>query len=144
MSFTTDIQKFTKKAGGNINRLVKDVVFELGKGVVENSIVGDANYWKSKPPKGYVGGRFRGNWQHGIGTMPLDKFDTTENISIQRIEGTLPEKAGGLIHWIVNNVPYSIALENGTASKRTPPQGIVGRTVLRFDEIVANAARNIR
>jgi hypothetical protein len=144
MTFASDLNRFTQTATNRSHEVVKRVVLQLGKEVVDMSIVGDTNYWSSKPPRGYVGGKFRGNWQHGIGSMPITKFDTTDNISLQRIERTVPAQSAGLIHWLVNNVPYSIALENGTASPRTPPQGIVGVTVLRFDRIVRDIARRVR
>lgn len=143
MTFASDLNKFTKKTTAKTHEVVKRVVLQLGKEIVDRSIVGDTKYWKSKPPKGYVGGKFRGNWQHGIGSMPKTTFDTTDNISYQRIEGAVPEQSAGLIHWLVNNVSYSIALENGTASKRTPPQGIVGVTVLRFPNIVKKMTRDV-
>jgi len=143
-SFSADLSRFVNRANSNVNRLVKDVILQIGKEIVDNSIVGDANYWTHPAPPGYVGGRFRANWQHGIGTMPTSKFDTTANVSYQRIQGTMPNQAGGKIHWLVNNVPYSIAIENGTASRRSPPQGVVGRTMLRVSSIVATVAANIR
>ena len=66
MSFTTDLQAFTKKAGANADLVVKRVVAGMAESVIEMSPVGDGVYWKSPPPKGYVGGRFRGNWDYGF------------------------------------------------------------------------------
>jgi hypothetical protein len=142
-SFSADLSSFSRHANSNVDRAVKDTVLTLGREIVELSIVGDTLYWSSKPPKGYVGGKFRANWQHGIGTMPITTFDTTANVSYARIKSTVPASSGGKIHWLVNNVSYSIALENGTASPRTPPQGTVGTVVLRYGSIVREVARNI-
>lgn len=142
--FSLDLTKFAEKAKGNIDKVVRKVVLDLGEKVVERSPVGDPLHWKTKyPPPGYVGGRFRANWQHGIGVMPTTTFNTTDNVSMERIQSTLAQGTGPNIHWLVNNVEYSIALENGH-SWRQAPQGIVKLTVLEFPGIVSNAAAEVR
>lgn len=143
MSFEADIRQFALRTQRKIDRCVKDSIIELGKQIVENSIVGDANYWQRPAPPGYVGGKFRGNWQHAVDTMPAQIFETTANASVARITSTVPAQAAGKVHWLVNNVPYAIAIENGTASYRSPPQACVGTVMARSVEIVEHQARII-
>jgi len=140
-SFSADLSKFVDKATNNADAIMRKSILDIGKELVEMSPVGDANYWKMPPPPGYVGGRFRGNWQHGTGSMPLTKFDTTDNVSNGRIASTMPIKVLEKIHFIVNNVPYSIALENGRS--RQAPRGIVGLTITRWKKIVKKAANEL-
>lgn len=141
-AFGDSIRKFAKVADERANNVVRKVIFDLSTALVLKSPVGDPKYWKHKPPPGYVGGRFRGNWQYGPGrvniitTSPIDKAGSQ---TIGRIVGSVPERVVGEVHYITNSLPYAIPLENGH-SWRQAPQGMVQITVLEFDPIVRAAA----
>lgn len=141
-TFELDLARFANKAKGNAANVVKKIILDMGARVVERSPVGDATYWKSKPPKGYVGGRFRANWSHGIGSMPVEKFDSVDDVSGERIAVSVNSSYPFSVHYIVNNLPYSIALENGH-SRQAEPGGIVQLTVIEFNGIVSDAARAV-
>ena len=140
--FTLDINNFVTKARNNSALVEKKIILEIGRRVVERSPVGDPTYWKSKPPAGYDGGRFRANWQHGTGIMPTAIYDTTNNESESRINTSVANSSPHSVHWIVNNLPYSVALENGY-SRQAPPGGIVKLTVIEFENIVNEKAREV-
>jgi hypothetical protein len=140
--FALDIAKFANKAKGNADKVVRKVVLDIGSRVVERSPVGDASHWKRPPPPGYVGGRFRANWQHGVGEMPKTVFDTVDDVSNERIAASLNGGDAFAVHYIVNNLPYSIALENGHSQQATPG-GIVGLTVAEFGNIVRDAVKEV-
>ena len=53
-------------------------------------------------------------------------------------ENKIPDDASGRIYYLANNVPYARRLEDGWS--RQAPQGIVGRTVIQFRQIVKDAA----
>ena len=142
MTFDLDISKFVAKTKGKSDKVVRKIVLDIGRRVVERSPVGDATYWKSPPPPGYVGGRFRGNWQHGIGDIPRSVFDTVDDVSGERISASVNNGEAFSVHYIVNNLPYSISLENGH-SRQAPPGGIVGLTVVEFGGIVREAAQEV-
>ena len=82
-------------------------------------------------------GRFRGNWQVAIGAMPsgtLDLNDKSGQATISKVSAVaLGVKAGDRIS-LVNNLPYSEVLENGSSTQA--PAGMVGLTVQEFDRIV--------
>ena len=137
MSFSLDLSAFTKKAGANADLVVKRVVAGMAESVIEMSPVGDGVYWKSPPPKGYVGGRFRGNWDYGFNAAPKQQFDVVDKTaatSINRVLSGFSGKPTAGIHYIANNLPYAIRLENGWS--RQAPAGMVGVTVLKFQAIV--------
>lgn len=142
MTFDLDISKFVSKTKGKADKVVRKIVLDIGRRVVERSPVGDATYWKSPPPPGYVGGRFRGNWQHGTVDMPRTVFDTVDDVSGERIAASVNNGEAFAVHYIVNNLPYAIALENGH-SRQAPPGGIVGLTVVEFGGIVREAAQEV-
>lgn len=140
MSFTLDLQAFTKKAGANADLVVKRVVAGMAESVIEMSPVGDGVYWKRPPPKGYVGGRFRGNWDYGFNAAPKQQFDVVDKtgaMSMGRVLMGLSAAPTAGIHYIANNLPYAERLENGWS--RQAPVGMVGVTVLKFQGIVRGA-----
>lgn len=144
MSFTLDMKKFTDKANKNIDLVIGKVIIDVSNEVIKRSPVGDASYWVSPAPAGYVGGRFRGNWDYGIGSAPsaeFDVIDSTGSISNDRIKTKLRKDNAGKIHYIVNNLAYAQRIEDGWS--RQAPQGIVKLTVIKWQSIVDNAAQGM-
>lgn len=144
MSFSLDLKKFAEKAGDNSDKVVRKVVTDVGSRVVMRTPVGDPDYWQSPPPPGYAGGRARANWQYGEGSPKKTEIkaeDKTGAESISNISKSVPQKAGGKIHYISNNVPYIMALESGKGSPRQAPNGMVGVTVSEFQGIIDKATK---
>ena len=108
--------------------------------------MGDPDYWISKPPRGYVGGRARGNWQYGFSRPPsgsLPDIDSSGGVSTSRItEGVKSSPAAGM-HYIANNLPYAERLENGW-SHRQAPHGMVRLAVVEFQDIVKSGLGKLR
>lgn len=155
MSFTLDMSKFAKKAKGNIDLAVKRTVAGVAESVVTMSPVGDPSKWDIEfkaaaiklgwiPEKGYIGGRFRANWDYGFNSAPTEEYDTrdkTKKTSMNRIDGALIGKPAAGIHYLANNLPYGQRLEDGYSSQA--PHGFVQLTVLKFQSIVDEAARGL-
>jgi len=161
MSFHLDIREWCKKAKGRTDLVVRKVLIDLGTRLVEKSPVGNPDLWDSlydtadagsgaqrtgarrKPPAGYVGGRFRGNWQYGnlgqqsVPMQRLDDIDPSGAISISRITKGVLEAEPANMHYLVNNLPYAQRLENGWSKQA--PQGMVALTVVEFQDIVRAA-----
>lgn len=93
--------------------------------------------------QGYVGGRFRGNWNFSIG-YPDNSFriqpDPTGEAATARLLGGVVEFKAGQTAYIVNNLPYAIPLEFGHSTQA--PNGMVRVTLARFQQIVLEAIRN--
>jgi len=141
-AFGEQIREFARKADAKADVFTRKVVFDIGTSLVLKSPVGDPKYWKRKPPPGYVGGRFRANWQYGqnsINRMTTEQKDKSGGPTINRIVGRLPEKMIGSTHNLTNSLPYAIPLENGW-SWRQAPNGMVQVTILEFDPIIRRAA----
>lgn len=140
MSFELDLREFVEKAGLRADEAVGEIVIGLHRKVDARSPVGDASYWKHPPPKGYVGGRFRGNWQLGIGNAPggtLENIDPSGGQTRVRIAAGVPEEAAGKVYWLVNNLPYAQRIEHGWS--RQAPQGVVGLAMVEVQDVVAEA-----
>ncbi len=141
MSFGDELEAFARKTDRRVNLIVKKVVIDIGTAVVLKSPVGDAKYWKHPAPPGYVGGRFRANWQYGldqINEAVTEAVDPSGGATISAIVGKVSDNAAGHIHYITNGLPYAHRLEDGW-SHRQAPNGMVALTVLEFEPIVAAA-----
>lgn len=143
MTFTVDLTKWCKEtAPDHVAKVVRVSIIEIGTRVVMRSPVGDASYWSHPAPAGYVGGRFRGNWQYGFNAIPgsvdTGRIDASGGSTLAGITtGVLSNPAAG-ITYIVNNLPYAERIENGWS--RQAPQGIVSAVELEFPEIFRRAA----
>lgn len=103
-----------------------------------------ARMFPTRGPRGYVGGRFRGNWQYGENTPPsgeLDTIDPSGGVSVARFASVTTTMEGGAVDYIVNNLPYAQRLENGWSKQA--PAGMVALTVQRFSAIVNEAAARV-
>ncbi|WP_349043385.1 hypothetical protein [Brucella melitensis] len=98
--------------------------------------------------KGYVGGRFRGNWQVGLDFIPEEWLDvrdksgsqTTQNM--QRAVETF--KVGTVNHiFFVNNSPYGYPLEYEGHSRQAPA-GMVRISCIQFEEAFRDALRSTK
>lgn len=94
---------------------------------------------------GYVGGRFRGNWQVS--------FDVAKTGTLERIDPTGQDSKGegiGVIQgfttqvgtiWMMNNLPYSQRLEYGHSSQA--PAGVVRISVLEVQMFIDRAVSEL-
>jgi len=142
MTLTLDLQKFAAKAKGNADKVVAEIMSGIIFKVDLRSPVGNPQKWKSKPPAGYVGGRFRGNWQLGVGTIPagvLNRIDPSGRGTVAAAIAEIPRDATGRVYYYVNNLPYARRLEEGHGGRE--PGGIVGLTVIEFRSLVDDSVK---
>lgn len=140
-TFTVQLRDFAEKTQQQADDFVGLVTVKIAQRLDERSPVGDATYWKSPPPKGYVGGRFRGNWQLGVGTIPVGetgRVDPVGSATVGAITAEIPAEAAGKVFYLANNVPYAERIEQGWS--RQAPTGLVALTAMEFQSIVDQAA----
>ncbi|MBF8674818.1 hypothetical protein IRZ53_07420 [Pseudomonas fulva] len=93
--------------------------------------------------QGYVGGRFRGNWQFSIdspSTEELDRIDPSGSEAIAALISQVQALTIGQTAYIVNNLAYAVPLEYGHSTQA--PAGMVRVTPANFQRIVDEAIRN--
>jgi hypothetical protein len=142
MTFALDLQKYVETYKGRADLAVGQIVANVAAEIDRLSPVGDATYWKSPPPKGYVGGRFRANWQLGIGSVDGTTTTATDRSAKGGDGGTttagiiaqIPKDAAGKVYYLSNSLPYAQRLEHGWS--RQAPAGVVGLTAVKFQQIV--------
>jgi len=82
-------------------------------------------------------GRFRGNWQLAIGSVPegtLELNDKTGTATIAKGAAIALGMNAGDIVYFANNLPYAVPLEEGYSQQA--PAGMVALTVQEFQSIV--------
>lgn len=143
MSFNGDLRNFKNKTVKRVDMVTRKIVFDVGTSLVLKSPVGDASYWHRPAPPGYVGGRFRANWQYGVGSVNLlvtENVDAGGGLFLGKLnEGLKPGSGAGKVHFLTNSLAYGPRLEEGWS--RQAPNGFRRLTIIEFQPIVAAAAR---
>jgi len=144
MTFAVDLRRFAEKVGEKADEAVGAVVFNIAAELDKRSPVGDPLYWKKPPPKGYVGGRFRANWQLGVESVPQGErntVDTDGTVALPAIRAAIPDEASGKVYFLANNVPYAQRIDIGWSGQA--PQGLVELTAQNFQVIVREATEQL-
>lgn len=129
-SFELDIARFVEKAKGNVDLVVRKVALDLFKRVIMKSPVDT--------------GRFRGNWQVAIGSIPagtLQIDDKAGTATIAKVTAATMRLQAGQVITLVNNLVYARALEYGHSKQA--PNGMVRLTVTEYGAIVNRAAADL-
>lgn len=111
----------------------KRIVLELFRRVVFKSPVGNPSLWADplSAPPGYVGGKFRANWQITVGAPSSSVIESTAVPSALKV-GAIPL---GTTVWLVNNVSYAERLEEGWSTQA--PSGVVAVSIAEVISVVA-------
>lgn len=136
-TFAVDLQKIAEKYQRRADQVVGDVVAQAAQQLDLRSPVGDASYWQSPAPKGYVGGQFRGSWSLGVGARPAPTVRVAPGGVLGEIVAGIPEDAAGKVFYLVNPLPYAQRIEDGWS--RQAPQGLVALTTQMFPQMVDQA-----
>lgn len=138
-SFTQAIEGF----GQFPEKVVRGTVLSMGSKLIERSPVGNPTTWK-KPKKGYVGGRFRNNWQFSV-AQPATGVKQGVDPSGAKAGAALKAKANtfdmGQTFYMTNNLPYAVALEFGWSKQA--PQGMVRVVVAQYEQAIREAAAKL-
>ena len=116
-----------------VQELQQKLALDGLKGVVLKSPVGNPDLWKGPAPAGYVGGRFRANWNVGVGSKDLSTsvdIDKSGGSTISKGASEINNTEAYQIIWLTNNLPYASRLEDGWSTQA--PGGMVA---LAFAEL---------
>lgn len=144
-TFALQIAAFIGKTKANADLVVRMTLQKIDSRLVQRSPVGDASYWKHKPPKGYTGGRFRGSWAMSIGSPASSDtgiIDKDGAATLAAHASVIAQAKAGEVQYITSNLPYSKRIEQGWS--RQAPVGVVALTVVEFRVIVDDAANGVR
>ena len=111
--FVADVTKFAEKVRGNVDYVVRKVLYDMSRQVIMRTPVDT--------------GRLRGNWQFGTASIPSGRLDVTDKASglggptERGIWNAIADAKAGTVHYIVNNLPYAQVIEYGMYPN--PPKG---------------------
>lgn len=145
------LKAIADKTNKKANDLVGLVTVKIAQRIDMRSAVGDPIKWKNPPPKGYVGGRFRGEWQLGIDAIPTGltgRVDPEGTSTLEGIVSAIPQQAAGHIYYLTNNLPYAQLIEDGSGPNNwvlhAAPAGVVSLTAMEFQQAVDDAAAQVQ
>jgi len=144
MSFSLELKEFAEKTERNINDVKQAVALDMFGKVIKATPVGNPSLWKSKPPKGYTGGRLRGNWQASIDTPAsgvIKGVDSSGAKTTQKMVGVIESQEGDGVLWLVNNLPYAERVEYGWSTQA--PSGMVRVTIAAFESAIQRAIQKV-
>ena len=123
-SFANQVKAWERKTERKMDLAVRKIALEMFRRIILKSPV--------------LSGRFRGNWQLAIGSVPegtLELDDKTGAATIAKGAATaLGINAGDTIYF-ANNLPYARRLEEGYSQQA--PNGMVALTIQEFQSIVS-------
>ncbi|OCG46001.1 hypothetical protein A9G28_11010 [Gilliamella sp. Fer1-1] len=142
-NFISSINAFVDKAKAKNELVVKKASLEILQDIIRMSPVGQPELWQGYAPKGYTGGRFRGNWQVTFdipATNELDRIDPSGMDTLKDGIEQIGRYTGGVQSiYFTNNLPYSVRLEFGHSKQA--PNGMVRVAALNAQVHFENAAR---
>lgn len=129
-SFADQVAAFVQKTEAKIETAVRKIALDVFAEVIMMSPVDT--------------GRFRGNWQVAIGSVPsgtVEIDDKAGTATLGRAQATALGLKAGQVIYLVNNLPYAAALEYGHSQQA--PGGMIRLTVQRWKPIVEAVGREL-
>lgn len=136
-TFTAAIKDFSELP----EKVVRGTLIGMGSRIIKQSPVADPTSWKT-PVRGYVGGRFRANWQFSIdapGTGASQGPDKGASNANTELLASATKMVAGNTFYMTNNVPYALALEYGWSGQA--PNGIVRAVLSQYSSFIEEAAK---
>ena len=145
MGFAEDLKKICDRAGDKAELVVRRAALELYGQMIERSPVGNPDLWKSPATSGYVGGRFKNNWQVGIGSIDTRTnrgVDDSGSGAITSGNAALKAWTPGKTIFLSNSMPYAYRLETGWSKQA--PSGMVKLSIQNYSEAIRKAATALK
>lgn len=145
--FAEQIRAWTDKAKERPEVVIRQFMVNLTTELLTRTPVGDPSLWKRKtPPKGYVGGALRANWN-----FTLNVADETNGKppnrsvpeGIERLRAAIAPDIADKDIYLINAQPYVRKIEYLGHSSQQAPQGMVRLTAIQADEFMRQAIQQV-
>lgn len=127
--FKREFGRLLQRVGDKVDTVVRKAAIDIGTSLVMKSPVDT--------------GRFRGNWQFGIGKVNQDvssEVDKSGAASVGRVVAGVGQWGNYQTMFMTNSLPYAIRLEYGWSQQS--PQGMVRITVVEFKAAIRKALKD--
>lgn len=131
MGFAANLNALCQRAGDKAELVVRKTALELQSQMIERSPVDT--------------GRFKGNWQAGIGGVneaANDSADKSGAAALGRTQVALATWKPGMSIVLSNSLPYARPLEEGHSKQA--PYGMVRLTVQAYGDALAKAVAELK
>ena len=133
--FKLQIAQFVEKAKGNADLVTRRAALGIFSSIIQKSPVDT--------------GRFKGNWQCAITTIPAGEVNTLDKsplgdvgtVAINRADQTMLDFKMGETIYFINNLIYSTTLEYGHSKQA--PAGMVRLSIGEWNQFVEKAVAEL-
>ena len=130
-SFELQMKEFENMTTEKSELLFKKVCFDLSNSIIMDTAV--------------LSGAARGRWAPDINKIDNstdEVFDKSGNATVAKVASQTNNLKLGQYFTLTNNLPYILRLEYGWSKKS--PQGMLGINVMRFQNFVNQANKDIK
>lgn len=144
LSFGEAITSFTDQTIERMDLMHQGIVQKLADRIIVGTPFGDPRLWKNPPPKDYVPGLARGNWQTRTNEMPPTTVLPIRPGYDAYAEAVEHSGKAGDVTYMLNSVPYILRLEYAPFHSSQAPAGMVRINVASFQQQVDEVVRSIK
>lgn len=131
MSFSLDIKEFAEKTGRDIDQTIRSASAQVFDLIITETPVDT--------------GRLRANWQASLGSPATgysESVDKNGTDTKRQMRAVVNSHSGDGAIYMANNLPYARPIEYGW-SRQKAPNGMVRVNILRFEEAINKAIREL-
>lgn len=145
MTFIVEFSEIARKTDQKIEDVARNTAADIFEQVIKRTPYGKPELWKGNPPKGYVPGQLKGNWQTTIGSpsdaiLPLK--DKNGSTTIKNMKNVIENWDGTGVVYFRNNLPYAARIEYGAHSTQAP-QGMVRLAMASVNNAIKKAIKKV-
>lgn len=145
MTFIVEFSEIARKTDQKIEDVARNTAADIFEQVIKRTPYGKPELWKGNPPKGYVPGQLKGNWQTTIGSpsdaiLPLK--DKNGSTTIKNMKNVIEKWDGTGVVYFRNNLPYAARIEYGAHSTQAP-QGMVRLAMASVNNAIKKAIKKV-
>ena len=145
MTFIVEFNEIAKKTNQKIEDVARNTATDIFEQIIRRTPYGKPELWKGNPPKGYVPGQLKGNWQATIGS-PSDSIlplkDKSGGTTIKNMKNVIEKWDGTGAVYFINSLPYAARIEYGAHSTQAP-QGMVRLAMASVNNAIKKAIQKV-
>ena len=136
--FTVDLKKAIGENIAEAEKSVRGTLNFISANIIKRTPVGDPRYWKTKPPKGYIGGTLRNAWNPSKQSPDLTLRTSKARsgaAAIARAAKVANSVELGETFYLTNPQPYANRVEYGW-SQGQAPRGMVRVSIAEANQVL--------